>query len=55
MKRYAGLPMDLANASLVLLAESIGHGRIFTTDQRDFRTHRWKSRAPFENLLEATA
>jgi predicted nucleic acid-binding protein len=53
MKRYADLPMDLADASLVLLAESLGHGRIFTTDERDFRTYRWKSRAPFENLLEA--
>jgi len=53
MKRYSDLPMDLADASLVLLAESVGHGRIFTTDERDFRTYRWKSRAPFENLLEA--
>lgn len=53
MKRYSDLPMDLADASLVLLAESIGHGRIFTTDERDFRTYRWKSRAPFENLLAA--
>lgn len=53
MKRYGDLPMDLADASLVLLAESIGHGRIFTTDERDFRTCRWKSRAPFENLLAA--
>lgn len=52
MKRYADLPMDLADASLVLLAEAQGHGRILTTDQRDFRTYRWKSRAPFENLLE---
>ena len=51
MKRYADLPMDLADASLVLLAESLGHGRILTTDERDFRTYRWKSRAPFENLL----
>ena len=51
MKRYADLPMDLADAPLVLLAESLGHGRILTTDQRDFRAYRWKSRQPFENLL----
>jgi predicted nucleic acid-binding protein len=51
MKRYADLPMDLADASLVLLAESLGHGRILTTDERDFRTYRWKSRRPFQNLL----
>jgi predicted nucleic acid-binding protein len=51
MKRYADLPMDLADASLVLLAEVLGHGRILTTDERDFKTYRWKSRAPFQNLL----
>ena len=51
MHRYADLPMDLADASLVLLAESLGHGRILTTDQRDFRTYRWKTRRPFEPLL----
>jgi predicted nucleic acid-binding protein len=52
MRRYADLPMDLADASLVLLAESLGHGRILTTDQRDFRTYRWKTRRPFESLLD---
>ena len=51
MKRYADLPMDMADASLVLLAESLGHGRILTTDERDFRTYRWKSRRPFQNML----
>jgi hypothetical protein len=51
IRRYADLPMDLADASLVMLAESLGHGRILTTDQRDFRTYRWKSRRPFESLL----
>jgi predicted nucleic acid-binding protein len=51
MRRYADLPMDLADASLVLLAESLGHGRILSTDQRDFRAYRWKSRRPFEPLL----
>ncbi len=53
MKRYAKLPMDLADASLVLLAEHLGHGRILTTDQRDFGAYRWKSRKPFQNLLAA--
>jgi predicted nucleic acid-binding protein len=51
MRRYHELPMDLADASLVLLAEHLGHGRILTTDQRDFRTCRWKTRPPFESLL----
>lgn len=51
METYADLPMDLADASLVLLAEHLGHGRILSTDQRDFHTYRWKQRAPFDNLL----
>ena len=52
MRKYAKLPMDLADASLVLLAEHLGHGRILTTDRRDFAAYRWKSRKPFHNLLE---
>ena len=51
MQRYAALPMDLADASLVLLAEHLGHGRILSTDERDFGSTRWKSRKPFDNLL----
>ena len=53
MRKYAKLPMDLADASLVLLAEYLGDGRILSTDCRDFGAYRWKSRKPFENLLEA--
>ena len=52
MRRYANLPMDLADASLVLLAEHLGHGRILSTDQRDFGAYRWKNHEPFTNLLE---
>lgn len=51
MRKYAKLPMDLADASLLLLAEHLGHGRILSTDERDFRTYRWKNRKPFHNLL----
>ena len=51
MARYQSLPMDLADASLVLLAEHLDHGRILTTDERDFGSYRWKSRKPFHNLL----
>ena len=51
MKKYADLPMDLADASLVILAEHLGHGRIFSVDQRDFNTYRWKQSYPFENIL----
>ena len=55
MRKYLTLPMDLADASLVLLAEHLGHGRILSTDRRDFRTYRWKQRQPFHNLLEASS
>ena len=52
MRKYASLPMDLADASLVLLAEHLSHGRILSTDMRDFGAYRWKNRKPFRNLLE---
>ena len=51
MESYRNLPMDLADASLVVLAEHLGHGRILSTDERDFRAYRFKQHEPFENLL----
>ncbi|WP_228015545.1 PIN domain-containing protein [Leptolyngbya ectocarpi] len=51
MNQYSNLPMDLADASLVILAEHLGHGRILSVDQRDFNTYRWKNQHPFENLM----
>lgn len=51
MQKYASLPMDLADASLVILAEESGSGDILSTDTRDFATYRWKNRKPFKNLL----
>ena len=51
MRQYANLPMDLADASLVLLAEQSGEGRIVSTDERDFHAYRWKNQHPFRNLL----
>lgn len=53
MGQYANLPMDLADASLVLLAEESGEGRIVSTDNRDFNAYRWKNQHPFRNLLIA--
>ncbi len=53
IEKYVNLPMDLADASLVILAEELGHGRILSTDQRDFNAYRWKNYKPFENLLLA--
>lgn len=51
MRRYRDLPMDLADASLVILAEELGEGRILSTDLRDFDGYRWKNTQPFTNLL----
>jgi hypothetical protein len=40
MERYADHPMDLADASLVVAAESLGTRRLFTIDRRDFEVYR---------------
>ena len=53
MHQYRDLPMDLADASLVLLAEELGEGRIVSSDERDFHAYRWKNQHPFYNLLLA--
>jgi hypothetical protein len=39
MKQYADLPIDLADASLVALAEEKGVTTIFTLDHKDFRIY----------------
>jgi uncharacterized protein len=54
MEKYKDLPMDLADASLVVCAEELGDGRILSTDTRDFGAYRWKQRKPFKNLLKST-
>lgn len=40
MELYADHPMDLADASLVAAAESLGTRRVFTVDRNDFETYR---------------
>ena len=55
MRQYADQPMELADASLVVLAEHFGERHILSTDQRDFNTYRWNNREPFENLMFPTA
>ncbi len=37
----------LADASLVILAEELGNGRILSIDNRDFNTYRWKNKKIF--------
>ena len=52
MKKYKDLPMDLADAALVRVAEREGIRRIFTTDRRDFRVYRPKKIRRFSLIPE---
>ena len=47
MQKYRDLPMDLADASLVRLAEERRVRDIFTLDERDFRIYRIHGRQSF--------
>lgn len=47
MSIYADLPMHLADATLVALAEERGHRRMFTLDS-DFQVYRLNGRKRFE-------
>lgn len=47
MAAYADLPMDLADATLVALAEERGYRRVFTLDS-DFQVYRLPGRRRFE-------
>ncbi|MGH3327664.1 MAG: type II toxin-antitoxin system VapC family toxin [Streptomycetales bacterium] len=47
MAKYAELPMDLADATLVALAEEQGYRQVFTLDA-DFRVYRLHGRQRFE-------
>jgi predicted nucleic acid-binding protein len=40
MEVYADHPMDFADASLVVAAESLGTRKVFTIDRNDFETYR---------------
>jgi len=52
MERYADLPMDFADATLVVLAETLDSAAVLTTDRRDFRIYRIRERRPFQILPE---
>jgi predicted nucleic acid-binding protein len=49
--RYANLPCDYADATLIALAERTGVASIATIDQRDFSVYRIRSRKRFRLLL----
>jgi predicted nucleic acid-binding protein len=40
MDIYSDDPMDLADASLVVAAETLGTRKVFTIDRRDFEAYR---------------
>ena len=52
LKKYRDVPMELADACLVDLADGVGTGRILTLDE-DFRVYRWRSRRNFEILIDS--
>ncbi|MEW6490017.1 MAG: PIN domain-containing protein [Thermodesulfobacteriota bacterium] len=47
MEKYADVPMDFADATLVALAEETGIHRVFTLDRRGFSAYRVGSRKSF--------
>ncbi|HKQ46715.1 MAG TPA: PIN domain-containing protein [Phycisphaerae bacterium] len=49
MKRYRNVPMDLADATLVVIAEQMKLRRVFTLD-KDFDIYRLPGRQTFEVL-----
>ncbi len=50
MEKYADLPMDLADGTLVVLAESKRVKKVFTLDHRDFQVYRPKHTKRFTLL-----
>ncbi len=47
IRRYSDLPMDLADATLVRVAERDGLRQVFTLDQRDFKVYKPGRRESF--------
>lgn len=50
MEKYADLPMDYADATLVVLAGELGTRRVLTTDRRDFSVYRLPDGSGFDIL-----
>ncbi len=51
MRKYADRPMDLADASLVWLANRVGVTDIVTVDRADFAVYRTNKRKAFRNVF----
>lgn len=50
MEKYQDLPMDMADAALVRVAEREGIRRVLTLDRRDFGTYRLSRKGSFTLL-----
>lgn len=50
VERYADVPMDFADATLVVLAEDLDTNLILTTDRKDFSIYRISSRRRFKTV-----
>jgi predicted nucleic acid-binding protein len=48
MRQFRNLPMDLADASLVVAADVLGVDRVFTLDHRDFSAYRFRRTGKFK-------
>jgi uncharacterized protein len=51
MRKYADIPMDFADASLVLLAQETSVAEILTLDQRGFAVFRFSGQKRFQLVL----
>jgi uncharacterized protein len=54
MEKYADLPMDYPDATLVLLAERLGIFDVLTLDRRGFKVYRTTEGKHFALVLDAT-
>lgn len=50
MESYRIVPMDFADATLVVSGEELGTHRVFTLDRRGFSVYRLHQRKPFQIL-----
>ena len=55
MDKYADLPIDLADASLIWVAEALGVLDVLTLDRRDFGIYRTERGKVLRNALDAPA
>ena len=54
MERYSDVPMDFADATLLLLAEGLDMHEILTLDRRGFSAYRTRENRPLQMNLDLT-